>query len=110
PLCGRDAHARRPRPGGGSVSLLLRAGEWDAVTRADGRWSYLSFRVLRVDGRASLETADEEGVIVPLAGDVVVRADGVDAQVAGRADVVASRPRSIYLPRDTRAEIAGSAA
>jgi len=91
------------------VRLLLRGGEWREVTPADGGWSYLSFRVLRVGGRMSLDTADEEVVIVPLAGDAVVRADGVDAEVGGRADVFASRPRSLYLPRDTRAEIEGSA-
>jgi 5-deoxy-glucuronate isomerase len=91
------------------VSLLLRAGAWDAVTPAEGGWSNLSFRVLRVDGRVSLETGDEEVVLVPLAGDAVVRADGVDAEVGGRENVFAGLPRSLYLPRDTRAEIEGTA-
>jgi 5-deoxy-glucuronate isomerase len=79
------------------------------VTPADGGWSHLSFRVLRVDGGASLDTADEEVVVVPLAGDAVVRSDGLDAEVGGRANVFAGRPRSLYLPRDTRAEIEGDA-
>jgi len=91
------------------VSLLLRAGTWDAVTPAEGGWSNLSFRVLRVDGRASLETADEEVVIVPLGGDAIVRADGVDAEVGGRENVFAGLPRSLYLPRETGAEIEGRA-
>jgi len=91
------------------VNLLFRRDEWDAVTPADGGWSYLSFRVLRVDGRASLDTADEEVAIVPLSGDAVVRADGVEAEVGGRANVFAGRPSSLYVPRDTRAEIEGKA-
>ena len=77
------------------------------MTPPDGGWSYLSFRILRVDGHANLETADEEVVIVPLAGDAVVHADGIATEIGGRANVFAGRPRSLYLPRDTRAEIEG---
>ena len=91
------------------MNLLLRGGEWDAVTPADGGWSYLSFRVLRVDGSTTLDTADEEVVIVPLSGAAVVRADGVTAGISRHANVFESRPRSLYLPRDTDTEIEGHA-
>ena len=91
------------------MSLLLRAGEWQEVTPAIGGWSYLSFRVLRLDGRTSLDTGEDEVVVVPLTGDAAVQADGVEAEVGGRASVFAGLPRSLYLPRDTHAELEGTA-
>ena len=91
------------------MSLLLRAGEWEEVTPAIGGWSYLSFRVLRLDGRTSLDTGEDEVVVVPLTGDAAVQADGVEAEVGGRASVFAGLPRSLYLPRDTHAELEGNA-
>ena len=91
------------------MTLLLRAGEWSGVTPALGGWSYLSFRVLSLDGGTSLDTGDEEIVVVPLAGDAVVSADGMEYAVGGRANVFSGLPRSLYLPRDTRAELDGQA-
>jgi 5-deoxy-glucuronate isomerase len=89
------------------VTLLLRDGEWDEVTPASAGWSYLSFRVVR--GSAAFDTGADEVVIVPLAGDAHVRADGGQWEVGGRADVFAALPRSLYLPRDTHVEIDGDA-
>jgi 5-deoxy-glucuronate isomerase len=89
--------------------LLLRAGTWEEATPALAGWSYLSFRVLRVAGRASLDTHEEEIVVVPIAGDAVVNADGVASEVGGRAHAFAGVPHSLYLPRDTHAELEGHA-
>ena len=89
------------------MTLLLRSGAWNEVTPASAGWQYLSFRVVR--GSTSFDTGGDEAVIVPLAGDARVRADGGEWEVGGRADVFASRPRSLYLPRDTQVEIEGDA-
>jgi 5-deoxy-glucuronate isomerase len=91
------------------VSLLLRAG-WGEVTPASAGWQYLSFRLLNVDGSTSLETGDDEIVLVPLSGDATVRCDGEEWQVGGRAHVFAGLPRSLYLPRDSHAVLEGRAA
>jgi 5-deoxy-glucuronate isomerase len=92
------------------VSLLLRRGEWDEVTPAGAGWSYLSFRVLALSGSHVLETGENEVVIVPLTGDARVAAEGGKWEVGGRRSVFAGLPRSLYLPRDTRAELEGEAA
>jgi 5-deoxy-glucuronate isomerase len=89
------------------MSLLLRNGAWDEVTPGSAGWQYLSFRVVR--GAASFDTGEDEVVIVPLAGDARVRADGGEWEVGGRADVFAALPRSLYLPRDTHVEVEGDA-
>jgi 5-deoxy-glucuronate isomerase len=89
------------------MSLLLRHGAWDEVTPADAGWQHLSFRVVR--GSTSFDTGPDEVVIVPLAGDARVRADGGEWDVGGRADVFAGLPRSLYLPRDTHVEVEGEA-
>jgi len=91
------------------VSLLLRSGRWDEVAPALAGWRYLSFRVLRLDGRTSFDTGDEEVAVVPLAGGALVRADGMEWEVGGRANVFAGLPRSLYLPRDTHAALEGRA-
>jgi 5-deoxy-glucuronate isomerase len=88
--------------------LLLRSGEWEAVTPARAGWSYLSFRVLHLAGRASLDTGDEEVVVVPLAGGALVRAEDGEWEVGGRGDVFAGLPHSLYLPAKTAVELEGS--
>ena len=91
------------------MTLLLRRGEWEGIGPADAGWHYLSFGVLRVDGREALETGEDELCIVPLAGDATVHADGEEWEVGGRASVFDALPRCLYLPRDTSAEIEGRA-
>jgi len=89
------------------VSLLLRAGAWDGVTPEEAGWRYLSFRV--VHGSTRFETGGEEVVLVPLFGDALVRADGEEWEVGGRASVFDALPRSLYVPRDSAVEIEGEA-
>jgi 5-deoxy-glucuronate isomerase len=90
--------------------MLLRAGTWDAVTPASAGWSHLSFRILDVDGTETFDTGDDEVAIVPLSGDAVVRSDGGEWEVGGRAHVFTGLPRSLYLPRDSHVELEGRAA
>jgi 5-deoxy-glucuronate isomerase len=92
------------------VTLLLRRGEWEEVTPASAGWSYLSFRVLTLNGSSVLDTGDDEVVVVPLTGDARVAAAGGEWEVGGRRSVFEGLPRSLYLPRDTRAELEGEAA
>ena len=89
------------------MTLLLRHGSWERVSPERAGWQYLSFAVVR--GATSFSTGAEELVIVPLAGDARVRADGGEWEVGGRDDVFAALPRSLYLPRDTDVEIEGDA-
>lgn len=91
------------------MSLLLRAGTWNAVTPSSAGWSRLSFRVLELDGKASFDTGEDEVAIVPLGGDAVVRAEGGEWEVGGRANVFAGLPRSLYVPRDAHVELEGYA-
>jgi 5-deoxy-glucuronate isomerase len=89
------------------MSLLLRRGSWDRVTPSSAGWQYLSFCVVR--GGTTFATAEDEVVIVPLAGDARVRADGGEWDVGGRAGVFDALPRSLYVPRETTVEIEGEA-
>jgi 5-deoxy-D-glucuronate isomerase len=63
------------------------------VTPATAGWRYLSFRLLSLRGSASLETGEDEVVVVPLSGDATVGVDGVEWEVGGPADVFAALPR-----------------
>jgi 5-deoxy-glucuronate isomerase len=91
------------------MTLLLRAGRWSEVTPATAGWQYLSFRLLSLRGSVSLETGEDEVVVVPLSGDAEVGVDGVEWHIGGRADVFAALPRSIYVPRGVRVSLEGEA-
>jgi 5-deoxy-glucuronate isomerase len=92
------------------TELLLRAGEWDAVTPSTAGWRYLSFQVF--DDSFALGGDDSESVIVPLGGACRVEAEGRSWELGGREDVFAGLPRALYLPRETpfRAEVDGDLA
>ena len=91
------------------MSLLWRSGEWDEVTPEAAGWSYLSFRVVHLSGRQTLSTGEREVVVVPLSGTAAVRSDGGEWEVGGRSSVFDALPRSLYLPRDSDAELEGEA-
>jgi 5-deoxy-glucuronate isomerase len=91
-----------------SVSdLLLRAGEWDAVTPERAGWRYLSFRV--ETGSFSADTGDEEICLVPLGGACRVEVEDGGWQLGARANVFAGMPSALYLPRDTAYRVDGDA-
>ena len=86
------------------MELLLRSGDWQAVTPASAGWRYLSFRVERFAGERperALSSGVEELALVPLAGSCTVVADGGEWQLGGRPNVFSGLPRSLYVPRDT---------
>jgi 5-deoxy-glucuronate isomerase len=91
----------------GVSDLLLRAGEWGAVTPESAGWRYLSVRV--ETGSFSAETADEEICLVPLGGACRVQVEGRSWQLGARANVFAGMPSALYLPRDTAYRVDGDA-
>ena len=92
------------------TELLLRAGDWDAVTPPSAGWRYLSFEVF--DGSFALVGDDAESVIVPLGGACRVEAEGRSWELGGREDVFAGLPTALYLPREAsfRVELDGDVA
>ncbi len=79
--------------------LVLRAGEWDAVTPESAEWNFLSFRVATQAFES--EPRAEEVALVPLRGRCRVTADGQTWEIGGRESVFAGLPWALYLPRDT---------
>jgi 5-deoxy-glucuronate isomerase len=88
--------------------LLLKAGSWEQVTPESAGWQHLSFGVR--SGSFSAETGDDEIAIVPLSGGGCrVSAEGETWKLAGRANVFAGMPWTLYLPRDTAYRVEGDA-
>jgi 5-deoxy-glucuronate isomerase len=88
--------------------LLLEAGSWEQVTPESAGWQHLSFGVR--SGSFSAETGDDEIAIVPLSGGGCrVSAEGETWKLAGRANVFAGMPWTLYLPRDTAYRVEGNA-
>lgn len=79
-----------------------RSGTLLEVSAADAHWDYISFAVRRLAaGESWLLTADDREVcLVLLAGHCRVQWNGAAAQELGpRADVFASYPHALYLPK-----------
>jgi 5-deoxy-glucuronate isomerase len=88
--------------------LLLEAGSWERVTPESAGWQHLSFGVR--SGSFSAETGGDEIAIVPLSGGgCSVSAEGETWKLAGRANVFAGMPWTLYLPRDTAYRVEGDA-
>jgi 5-deoxy-glucuronate isomerase len=82
------------------TDLLLRAGEWEAVTPESAEWLHLSFGVWkRQAGTAEeLATHENEVALVPLGGRCRVEALGETWEFGGRAQVFDGMPWALYLP------------
>jgi 5-deoxy-glucuronate isomerase len=89
------------------TELLLKAGEWSAVTPGSADWRYLSFRVER--GPFAAETGEEEVCLVPLGGTCRVESEGETWQLGGRANVFDGMPSALYLPRESSYRVADDA-
>jgi 5-deoxy-glucuronate isomerase len=87
--------------------LVLKAGEWTALTPERAGWRYLSFGV--ETGAIAAEAGANEICLVPLGGRCVVEADGKSWQLGGRANVFDGMPSALYLPRDTSYRVEGDA-
>ena len=96
---GTDLHVR--------AGAAARHGYDLEITPADAGWSHSSLRTLTLAAGAGhvLDTADEEMIVVPLAGGVRVEVDGQAFTLAGRRDVFAGPTDVAYLPVGVRASI-----
>ena len=93
------------------MSGLLRAGGELAITPESAGWRFSGLRVLELaaDGRRSLETGEDELIVLPLSGACTVRVDGETFELAGREDVFGGVTDFAYAPRDATLEIASAA-
>ena len=73
-----------------------------AVAPEDAGWAYSGLRVLELSAGGShrLDTAEDEVLVLPLAGSCAVEVDGERFELAGRPDVFAAVTDFAYLPRD----------
>lgn len=78
------------------------------VTPESAGWRYAGLRVLELapGGTATVETGEDELLVLPLAGgSATVRAEGHDFDLTGRAGVFERVTDFAYLPRDCSATI-----
>jgi 5-deoxy-glucuronate isomerase len=102
---------------GASAGLHLGAsatadGPWRAcVTPEQAGWVYSGLRVadLPPGGSLTFSTAEDEVVVLPLAGSCAVECDGERFELAGRAGVFAGVTDFAYLPRDASARVTSQA-
>jgi 5-deoxy-glucuronate isomerase len=101
----------------GGTSAHLRAGETAGdgfalvVTPERAGWAFAGLRVLELEpgGARALDTGPDELVVLPLAGGCAATVDGEAFALEGRAGVFAAVTDCLYVPRDTRLEIASEA-
>ncbi len=81
------------------------------VTPESAGWSHSGLRVLDLapGGSHVLATGEDEVVVVPLSGALVVRCDGETLELAGRPHVFAGPTDFAYLPREAHAELSSEA-
>jgi len=93
------------------VSGLLRAGGELAITPESAGWGFSGLRVLELaaEGRRSLETGEDELIVLPLSGACTVRVDGEVFELSGREDVFHGITDFAYAPREAALEIASGA-
>jgi 5-deoxy-glucuronate isomerase len=99
------------------VSLHLRDGDATRdgfrldIAPEDAGWGFSGLRILELEagGSRALQTADDELIVLPLAGACFVTCDGEAFALEGRDDVFAAVSDFAYVPRDARVEIASEA-
>ncbi len=92
-------HVRRGQAAAGDFTL--------AISPEQAGWGYSGLRVLELGagGSVTLETAEDEMLVLPLAGAAVVECDGERFELAGRTDVFSGVSDFAYLPRDAQAVV-----
>jgi 5-deoxy-glucuronate isomerase len=70
------------------------------ISPSDAGWDFCGLRVLQLEPGVpqSIETGDQETLVVPLAGSAVVECDGQSLELAGRRSVFAGPTDFAYLP------------
>jgi 5-deoxy-glucuronate isomerase len=79
-------------------------GGWTVdLDPAKAGWRYTGLRVVDLPpgGSAAVETGDDEVIVLPLSGAVVVECDGEKAELAGRSGVFDAVTDFAYAPRDS---------
>ena len=89
------------------MSGLVRAGGELAITPQSAGWTYSGLRVLELAAgeRRSLDTGEDELIVLPLVGGCTVTVDGEAFELAGRKSVFAGVSDFVYAPRDAALEI-----
>src|SRR3954468_14953734 len=75
------------------------------ITLESPGWPYCGLTV--VEGAHSMDTGPSELVVLPLEGGCEVTVDGESFTLEGREDVFTGITDFVYVPRDSRLEIAG---
>lgn len=90
----------------GSEDLVVRAGRSGHgqytvdLTPEGAGWAFAGLRILDLPpgGSQQIDTADDEYLVLPLAGGCVVEGDGVAVELAGRPDVFSAVTDYLYVP------------
>ena len=83
-------------------------GQFDTdvdATRAGWEWSSIKVLNLPAGGSQSIETGEEEILVLPLNGGCTVAVNGEQIELAGRPEVWTAITDYLYLPRHTAATI-----
>ncbi len=78
-----------------------------AVMPEQAGWEFSGLRVLELDGggSATIDTGEDELIVLPLAGGCTVRVDGEQFGLCGREDVFRGVTDFAYAPREARLQI-----
>lgn len=90
---------------------VFTAGTWDELTPEEAGWQFSGLRIVKLAPGETLSLpADElERAIVPLSGTVTAEVAGETYEFGGRASVFDGLGHTLYVPRDTAAEISSAA-
>jgi 5-deoxy-glucuronate isomerase len=82
-----------------------------SVLPADAGWTYSGLRVLALEPgeTRTLQTGEEEMVVLPLSGGCTVTCDGESHELAGRAGVFTRVTDFAYVPRDAEVTVTSAA-
>jgi 5-deoxy-glucuronate isomerase len=75
------------------------------ITPEDAGWGFSGLRILELEagGSRSLDTGEDELIVLPLSGGCSVAVDGGEPfELEGREDVFSGVSDFVYVPRDTR--------
>ena len=95
----------RPAPAADGVTLLA------DLTPERAGWGFTGLQVIAIAPSATLtsNTADDEVIIIPLAGSCTVAGDAGSARLAGRPSVFGGVTDCAYVPKDTSYAITSEA-